>query len=388
MESPADSSWKGYSLAERERRWNAVRARAAEAGFDCVFVPLGNRIDGRYLTEMGNAVIALPTDGRPPIVVNDRGTGNSWVPQALAANRAWSGPMAQALFDLGMERARIGVVGLKAGKVSHVRAYEGVVNYSSFADVVRRLPNAVFEDATDVVGFVRYVKSEEEIECLRRATAIAEAGVEEMIEHARPGVDEAMLYARVTGRMLALGSEQYPLALNIGTLDQEGPRMTDPPLGRRLQAGSYIANEVSAVWAGQVAQEDQPILLGPIPTELQAVVELQREVFEAGLEAMKPGTRFGEFIDFINGYGESRGMKTLTLMHGRGYGDDGPLLTPRALGENVRELRIERGNAWVWKPYGMSADGRISFVWGGDVVVTDRGGERLFKRPQGCVSIT
>lgn len=164
--------------------------------------------------------------------------------------------------------------------------------------------------------------------------------------------------------------------------------MTDPPLGRRLQAGSYIANEVSAVWAGQVAQEDQPILLGPIPTELQAVVELQREVFEAGLEAMKPGTRFGEFIDFINGYGESRGMKTLTLMHGRGYGDDGPLLTPRALGENVRELRIERGNAWVWKPYGMSADGRISFVWGGDVVVTDRGGERLFKRPQGCVSIT
>ena len=40
MESAADSSWKGYSLAERDRRWNAVRQRAADAGFDCIFIPL------------------------------------------------------------------------------------------------------------------------------------------------------------------------------------------------------------------------------------------------------------------------------------------------------------------------------------------------------------
>src|SRR5439155_11175914 len=37
--APANSAWKGYSLAERDRRWEAVRANAAKAGFDCVFVP-------------------------------------------------------------------------------------------------------------------------------------------------------------------------------------------------------------------------------------------------------------------------------------------------------------------------------------------------------------
>ena len=69
-------------------------------------------------------------------------------------------------------------------------------------------------------------------------------------------------------------------------------------------------------------------------------------------------------------------------------GDDGPLLTPRARGEELRELRFERGNAFVWKPYGMSTDDKLQFVWGGDVVVTDHGGEVLFKRQHGLVSIT
>jgi Xaa-Pro dipeptidase len=113
---------------------------------------------------------------------------------------------------------------------------------------------------------------------------------------------------------------------------------------------------------------------------------LQREVLEAGLEVMTPGATMGELIDFTNGFGGKRGMRTAVLMHGRGFGDDGPLLTPRASGEEIRDLVIQRGNAWVWKPTAHSADGRISFTWGGDVVVTETGGEPLFKRGHGMTS--
>src|SRR5947208_14345196 len=191
MESAADSSWTGYSLAERDRRWSAVRANAAQGGFDCIFVPLcvdpmtlnlssdsrrGVRSDARYLTQMENAAVVLPTDGRPPIVINDRGQGNAWISDARPAARgghgSWAPAMGDALIEAGMERARIGVSGLVRGKVTHSRANDGVVNHSSYAEVVQRLPNATFKDATDVVGFARYVKSDEEIECIRRAAAI------------------------------------------------------------------------------------------------------------------------------------------------------------------------------------------------------------------------
>lgn len=406
LEGPADNTWTGYSLAERDRRWAVVRANAAQAGFDCIFVPpysdpmnlrtspvvaWGNWADSRYLTQLPSAAVVLPTDGRPPIVVDGRGRGNYWVPDVRAASGSqrgsWAPALVQALRDAGMERARIGVCGLKGGKVTHVRAPDGVVNYVSYAEVVRAFPNATFEDATDVVGFARYVKGDEEIACLRRAAAIAEEGIDAMIEAAGPGADQAVVYTRAMARMMELGSEHYLLAFYAAPLGTQSQRMTDPPIGRRLQRGDYITNETSAVWGGQVSQEDQPILIGPIPDMYRQVIELQREVWEEGLKLMKPGLTFGELIDFVNGFGPRRGGRTMITMHGRGIGDDnGPLITSRSVGERVRDLAMEKGNVWVWKPSAASADGRISFGWGGDVVVTETGGERLFKRPHGMVS--
>ncbi len=389
MRAAADSTWRGYSLAERDRRWQAVRANAAQAGLDCVFVPLGNGLDARYLTQMSNSIVVLPTDGRPPLVYADRGAHNDWVPEPRPVNRAWAGAMVEALQDAGMERARIGVAGLRGGTVTHVRQYDGVVNHVSYAAVLRQLPHATFADATDVVGFARYVKGDEEIACLREAAAIAELGIAKMAAVARPGVDEAALYARVMETLLEWGSEYYYLALESGPIDgPQPPRLTQPPIGRRLQPGTLIDNETSAVWGGMLAQEDQPILLGPVPDAWQPAIALQRELFEAGLERLRPGTTFGELADFVSGYGAARGLETAILLHGRGLGDDGPLLSPRAPGEHVRDLRIERGNTFVWKPTVAGPGGWRRFVWGGDVVITERGGERLFARPHGMVSIS
>lgn len=389
LEAPADLAGNGYSLAERDRRWQRVRELAAQAGLDCIFVPLGNGHDARYLTEIETAAFVLPTDGRPPVMVTDKGSGNAWIPGSLAANRAWPRPMTQALVDAGMERGRIGVSGLKGGKLTHVRAPDGVLVHSAYDEVVRALPNATFVDATDVVGRARFAKGDEEITCLRRSATIAEAGIDELIEIARPGADQAVVYSRVMRRMLQLGSEYYPWALYAGPIDGPEPgRMTRPPVGRKLESGWMITDEVSAVWGGMVSQEDQPIVLGPIPEAWKPSIELQREVFEAGLDRMRPGVLLGDFIDYINGFGDARGMKTFVTMHGRGYGDDGPLLTSRSTGGGMRDLAFEAGAAFVWKPYGRTADGSISFNWGGDVVVTEHGGELLSSRPIELVSIT
>jgi ectoine hydrolase len=380
--------WSGYSLAERDRRWEAVRAAGRAAGFDCIFVPIGNGIDARYLTSLRNSAIVLPTDGRPPIVVADRGSSNAWVPDPKLTVRSWGKPMAEALQEAGMERARIGVVGLLGGRMSHVRLPDGTVNHTAYAQVLAALPNATFEDATDVVGMVRSVKSEEEITCLRHATRMAEAGVEELAKTARPGADASVVYAAVMQRILMLGSEYYPLALTFDPIGQpRSARYTNPPVGRRFQANDLITNEISAVWGVEQAQEDQPILLGPIPDAWKPAIELQREAFEVGLETMRPGTTYGEFIDRVRGLARD-GLEITVLFHGRGYGDDGPLLTPRAKGENVRDLRLERGNAFVWKPTVSSPDGRIELTWGGDVLVTDAGGEKLFARPHSLVSVS
>jgi Xaa-Pro aminopeptidase len=380
--------WSGYSLAERDRRWRAVRENASKAGFDCILVPLGNGVDGRYMTQLRCSAMALRTDGRPPIVIADRRSNNAWVPEPWQTGREWAEPMAEALLDLGMERARVGVVGLKGGSVTHCSSVDGVVNHTALNQVMCKLPHATFEDATDVVGQVRYVKSDEEIVFVRRSAAVAEAGLDELINLARPGVDAGLLYADVIARLLESRSEYYPLALTIepvGTLKPK--RYTNPPIGRRLESNSLINNEISAILGAQLTQLCQPILLGQIPDEWKPVIELQKEVYEASLTLLKPGTTIGALKEFVNTFGATRKMKTVIQMQGCGYGDDGPLLTPKSRPDGLRDLRIEKGNAFVWKPIAMTSDERIQFAWGGPVIVTDRGCEALFTRPHGMVSI-
>jgi Xaa-Pro aminopeptidase len=380
--------WSGYSLNERDRRWRAVRDNAGKAGFDCILVPLGNGVDGRYMTQLRCSAMVLPTDNRAPIIIADRRSSNSWVPEPWQTGREWAEPMGEALLNLGMERARIGVVGLKGGLVTHCSSIDGVVNHTAFVQVMSKLPNATFDDATDVVGLVRYIKSEEEITFVRRSAAVAAAGLDELINLARPGVDAGVLYAEVTARLLELRSEYYPLALTldpIGTLKSK--RHTNPPIGKRLEGNALINNEVNAILGAQLTQVCQPILLGEIPDEWKPVIELQRDVYEAGLALIKPGTTFGVLKDYVNGVGRQRGMKTFIQMHGCGYGDDGPTITLKSRADQLHDLRIEKGNAFVWKPMVMTADGRSQFAWGGPVLVNDKGTEPLFTRAHEMVSL-
>lgn len=380
--------WNGYSLAERDRRWRAVREQAARAGFDCIFVPLGNGVDGRYMTQLRCSALVLSSDGRAPIVIADRSSHNEWVPEPWQTGREWAEPMGEALLDLGMERARIGVVGLRGGMLTHCGSIDGVVNHTALDQVMSKLPNARFEDATDTVGQVRFVKSAEEITFVRESTKVASAGLDELVKLARPGADAGVLYAGVVARMLELRSEYFPFTLTIDALGAEKPRRySNPPLGRRLEANALVTNEVNAIRGAQLTQVCQPILLGKVPDLWKPVIDLHKEVYAAGLEMIKPGITFGALKAAVEGIGTKRGMKTVMQLHGCGYGDDGPLFSARLPNDRARDLTIQAGNTFVWKPLAMSADQRIKFAWGGPVIVSDRGCELLFKREHGMVEI-
>ena len=380
--------WNGYSLAERDRRWSAVRAGAAKAGFDCILVPLGDGIDARYMTQLRCSAMVLPTDGRAPIVVADRRSNNEWVPDPWQTGREWAEPMGEALRDLGFARARIGVSGLQGGRMTHCDSFDGVVNHSALETAMSKVPKARFEDATDVIGLVRYVKSAEEIQFVRRSAEVAAAGLDELIRLARPGADAGIFYSDVLAKMLALRSEYFPTTLTIDSIDVAKPRRyTNPPIGRRLEAGALMTSEINAIVGAQLTQICQPVLLGKIPDAWKPVVALQGEVYEAGLQMIKPGVTFGALGDLVNGFGSKSGMRTILQMHGCGYGDDGPMFTLRSKSTRAGDLAIDENNAFVWKPTALSADGKISLTFGGPVIVTENGCESLFKREPGMVSL-
>ena len=68
-------------------------------------------------------------------------------------------------------------------------------------------------------------------------------------------------------------------------------------------------------------------------------------------------------------------------MHGRGAGDDGPLITRSQHRPEQLATQLQENMVFIFKPSLRSADGKYECVWGDTVVVTPKGGRRLGKRP-------
>src|SRR5262249_57589793 len=76
------------------------------------------------------------------------------------------------------------------------------------------------------------------------------------------------------------------------------------------------------------------------------------------------------------------------LAHGRGLGDEGPLLIPGPVSEVLRRDRIRAHTALVVKPYAYvpTQPAHYNVTWGDTVVVTDAAARRLPTRPHVLVS--
>jgi Xaa-Pro aminopeptidase len=383
--------WNGYSLAERDRRLAALRVAASAEGLDCLLIPLGDGYDGRYVSQYLNAAVVLPTAGGEPIVlIGDSEAPNAWFSDARRVRGSWGNPTAGALQEAGMERGRIGVAGLRGGAIGFARTPDGVVNHTAFAEVQRELPNATFVDATDLVMLVRSVKSDEELDCMRRAVAIAEAGFDQLVELARPGLDANVLYGSVMERMLELGTEYYnSLSMTIDPIGARGThRYLSTPIPHRLEPNDLIATEANTLFGAQATQEQQLVVLGPIPDLYRSYVEMQRELFEGSLELLKPGNTFGQVCDYILEYGKTRGVKSLVMIKGPGLGEEGPFAAPTGVARpEARAVRFQAGNTLVWKPTIYSEDMKTNYIWGGCVIVHESGAEVVAKRSQRLISI-
>jgi Xaa-Pro aminopeptidase len=68
-------------------------------------------------------------------------------------------------------------------------------------------------------------------------------------------------------------------------------------------------------------------------------------------------------------------------MHGRGAGDDGPIITPHARSPKQLGVAMRENMVFICKPSAVSADGEYTCQWGDTVVVTKNGGRRFGKRP-------
>jgi Xaa-Pro aminopeptidase len=79
--------------------------------------------------------------------------------------------------------------------------------------------------------------------------------------------------------------------------------------------------------------------------------------------------------------GPAAGARGDLNMHGRGAGDDGPIITAHAKSPRQLATQLQENMVFICKPSAISADGQSLSTWGDTIVITPKGGKRLGKRP-------
>ncbi len=392
-----------FSIEERDRRWAKVRRLMARDGIDLVVcLPCTNshgrgQADARYLTQLGEnsdeTTVSFPIEGAVTAWHSRPGVwpSSNWVSDIRAGHRGSGGATITAWLreNARYQTATIGIAGLDSSHLAHVRAAEGEVNWRSVELLREAFPNARFVSATPVLGEARWSKSAEEIAFLRKGTHVAEVTLEAMRRHARAGVRERHVFARMMlANADADGSFTPMFGWASGPLGRPFHRLEQPSF-RTLERGDVINIEIEGRWGGYIAQIDQTAMIGAAPQELIDSVKLSIESFNRVLAKMAPGVAMREILEasLVTGL-HGRAHAGLGL-HGRGTGDDGPLLVAgRPSPPEVLNMVLEEGCSFVVKPSTI-LDGRPDYCkWGDSVAITRTTAERLGQRPQELFQLT
>ncbi|HEX5617174.1 MAG TPA: M24 family metallopeptidase [Solirubrobacteraceae bacterium] len=218
---------------------------------------------------------------------------------------------------------------------------------------------------------LRLVKSAEEIEWIRHAARLTDAGVAALREAARPGVSEYELGAAIEAAWLPHGATTH--IHYLAATPMAAPELCVPaqwPSDRRLQAGDALVFEISASWWEYPAQRLGTIFVDAEPTPLYRDLLAEAEaVFDAVVARLRAGATAAELW-------EAAGEVTIRddLVHGFVGGYLPPVLGART---PVPDFTFAAGMTVVVQPNVVTQDERAGVQVGELLLVTEQGFERL-----------
>jgi Xaa-Pro aminopeptidase len=350
------------TLAERDRRWNGLRAIMRRQGLAAIVVGSFNgreRLESYLIDDFLDSVVVLPLD-RDAIVLT---FSASRLSRAYESERrgiplwahdyrlaAGGSATADVLAEVVPHGGRAGIVGLGATAPGEM---EGLLPYGFYRRLTESLRGTELVDFTQAFTDFMLVKSVEELALLRFAARVSEEASLAMLGASRPGESEAAVYAAIMSEIYRWGCEtRYPnLSLqsgrdNIGWGVPRWALRAEPP--RVLQTGDVVQAEIHTMYGGQESQVQMSVALDPIDDILTTCAEAARQAYEAGLAAVRPGITFASVVHAMEEPLRAAGAWSKTpLLHTLTFGATGftPINREQIAGtrEEQTEGRIAAG---------------------------------------------
>jgi Xaa-Pro aminopeptidase len=375
-------SSSSFSVAERDRRWSAVRAVMARPqwNLDAIITAISDESGNyaRYLTQVGGrpgsegaAEVIFPRDPAQSVYVQLGQARNrdvwkardkDWVADGKLTISEEAGPQALAkqMESRGLNRpgARIGVARLSGSRFNESGSVSAV-----YLDKLRAaLPGVTFlpidnwgMDAGPVEE-AAMIKSPEEQAVVRRAVAASEQGVAAIVAAAQAGAKQQadIWFATYTAMFAKTGEDPSRISIS---LDQPGNSTLGEPTTDPVRAGQIVTEELDGTVQGYRAQVNHSIFIGGPATPgydyYRACIEAAATLLKEAPSWVTPGkTTCGDFVKRYMARVEELGAEDSSgvMFHSSGIGSlTRPRLGPKN-GAKDHEIVIRPGMTFDFKP--------------------------------------
>ncbi|MGH2812538.1 MAG: M24 family metallopeptidase, partial [Actinomycetota bacterium] len=296
-----DAVYEQFSDAEYRRRFAAVDAVMESLGLDALIVGGGPNhwcsgggmlwLTGHFEWHAMACYLFIPRSGDPALVYSMGGSHietvrrQSWVTDVRPSRMgAFGEVLVEIAREKGLDRARIGHPPIDA-------RFKDYMPVNQHRAITQGLPDAELVLIDDVFHELLRIKSEEELECVRRAGALCVDAFEAMVDRARRGATEEDLRAAAAAAIYEGGGDvDFLIIASTSSADPHLVFGSPRPSKRVLQEGDVILDEIAAGYRGYAPQIGMPIFVGePEPSVRRFFEEITLPGFERMAEVIGPG---------------------------------------------------------------------------------------------------
>jgi Xaa-Pro aminopeptidase len=207
------------------------------------------------------SALILPVEGDPTLVVDLPEPADEVQVEDVRSTLDVTGTTAAALAEKGLDRGRLGLVGRNTLLLHHLQRLEAGVGHG-----------LTLEMADEIVERMRMVKSEAELEMVRRAAEVGVGWVKALIEAAEPGRTQGEVAGEGLRYLAAHGGVAYDTAIASGhqskyLFERLGIPAWDSQ--RKLEKGDLFHVDAWAAIDGYFTDFSRSTVVGRRATEAQ-----------------------------------------------------------------------------------------------------------------------
>ncbi|MCG8341924.1 MAG: aminopeptidase P family protein [Chlorobiales bacterium] len=164
----------------------------------------------------------------------------------------------------------------------------------------------------------RAIKNDQEITWMKKAAAISEQVLEEILPLISPEVTEAEIAAEISYRQKRLGAERD----SFDPVVASGARSALPharPGTEQFRPGTLIVIDMGCVYKGYASDQTRTFAFGRVPEEARKIYEITRDAQQLGIDWARPGVSAKDLDSLVRDYIGKHGYAEY-FGHGLGHG--------------------------------------------------------------------